>query len=374
MKRFLAALLALVCCAPSVSAESGYCSMKEIREETPERWTETYQTQWRTVEIDVPIEVPQIDKLPILKIDTGSSAVAQDRRTAYEYVCYNDSRGFDGFTSKALSMEYDLTPAQSRKLAGRFERGERPNVQPEGVTLGYEDALALCYEEIQRLWGLSASQAGLLEVTAYDGVYTLKRKNGEKIWGKRVDGRTGFWGFTFDQLFHGISMESCDNGNAYDDYFFIGTAARPIINFSIWSNDRYQASASVYGETAVVYEDVPLRSFADAKAAIEGEIIAGHLRYISKVKLCYIPYLDPAEKEALWLLPAWYVEGIYTGNAQKDLEPVYADDGSLAGYEGGVNDGMVVAYEANRGQLIDRKDTSSKRRNVPEIITWDKAE
>lgn len=371
MKRFLSMMLILLCCVPSAFAQGGYCSMKELAENTPARWTETYDTPWRTVEIDVAIEVPQVEKVPILKIDTGNTTVPQDKLTNYEYICFNDSRGFHGYTTKALDKQFDFTPAQGRKIAGCFGRGQEPNVQPEDVTLSYEDALLLCYQEMEHLWGLSASQAGLLEVTVYDGVYALKRKNGEKIWGKRIDNRTGFWGFTFEQLFHGIPMVSCDNGNAYNDYFFIPSAARPLVNFSIWSDSLYNTSTTLYGEREIVYEDVPVYSFADAKAAIEGEIMAGHLRYVSEVKFCYIPYLDPTDKDVLWLLPTWYVEGIYTGNAKKDLQPVYADDGTLAGYVGGVNDNMVVAFEANRGQLIDRKNTSKKRRNVPHVITWD---
>ena len=52
--------------------------------------------------------------------------------------------------------------------------------------------------------------------------------------------------------------------------------------------------------------------------------------------------------------------------------PVYDQEGgTLVGYEGGVNDNMVVAYEANQGKLIDRRDKSKNRRNVPGIITWD---
>ena len=172
-------------------------------------------------------------------------------------------------------------------------------------------------------------------------------------------------------MYQGIPTEPCDNGNAYDDYFSIKGAATSRISICIWSKDAYYVDANIRAEIETVYADVPLRSFADAKAAIEQEIMAGHLRSISKVKLCYIPYTDPSDQSLFWLLPTWYVEGIYTGNAKKDLLPVYDDEtGLLVGYDGGVNDNMVVAYEANLGRLIDRKATGKARRSVPEIITW----
>jgi len=119
-----------------------------------------------------------------------------------------------------------------------------------------------------------------------------------------------------------------------------------------------------------MYDDVPIKSFANAKAAIESEIMSGHLRRIDLVRLCYIPYIDPSDSSVFWLLPTWYLEGVYTKYAQRDLEPIYSESGDLVGYRD-ANDYMVVAYEANGGKLISRKETSSKRRNVPKIVTWD---
>lgn len=351
--------------------QQAYISMAELRAQTPARWTETYETPWRSIEIDTPIEVPQVDKMPIVKISKGGTEVEADKLADYGYIVYNDALGIQAYTSRALDQEFDMTPTQGRKIAGEFYDGERPDVQPEDVSLSYEDALAICEKEIDRLWGLDPSQAFLKNVTAYDGVYALRRQNGQKLWGERADERTGCWGFSFEQLYHGISMESCNNGNAYDDYFFIDCAARPFINFCLWAEGAYCVSASIYKELEVVYEDVPLHTFEEAKAAIEQEIMDGHLRWIGKMKLCYIPYLDPSDDSIFWLLPTWYVEGIYTGSAAKDLQPIYDEEnGILVGYAGGVNDNMVVVYEVNGGRLIDRRATHRGRRNVPEIITW----
>ena len=373
MKKLISLLLAaLTVLAPLGSlAETQYYNVSELREQTPAYWTESYQTKWRTIEIDAPIEMPQVEAFPILKISTNVATVAQDKLAAYRHIVYNDADWFEAYTAKALTKEFEETPSQRRKIAAEFAQGEIPNVQPEDVTISYDEALAFCYAEINRFWGLDASQVALKSTTAYDGVYAVRRQNGQKIWGKRVDNRTGFWSFYFERLYHGIPVEPCDNGNTYDDYFSIRGASTPRISICVWSKDIYYIDANIHAEIETVYADVPLKSFADAKAAIEQEILAGHLRSIGKVKLCYIPYTDPSDKSVFWLLPTWYVEGIYTGSAKKDLLPVYDDEtGLLVGYEGGVNDNMVVAYDANHGRLIDRKDTGNKRRNVSEIITW----
>lgn len=373
MKKHLSTLLLVfTLLAPLSSMARGQAySIAQLRAQTPARWAESYQTPWRIVDIDVPIEVPPVEAFPILKISAGVAAVAQDKLTAYEYVIQNDADWFEAYTTKALTKAFDETPSQSRKIAGHFTNGEIPNVQPEGVTLSYNEALAFCYAEIYRLWGLNASQVVLKSTTVYDGVYALRRQNGQKLWGKRADERTGFWSFYFERLYQGIPLEPCDNGNAYDDGFSVKGASTPRINLCLWSKDVYAIDANLRAEVETAYADVPLRPFADAKAAIEREIMAGHLRSLSKLKLCYLPYTDPTDKSLLWLLPAWYAEGIYTNDAKRELRPVYdSDTGALVGYEGGVNDNMSVAYEANQGRLIDRHSADKARRDVPEIIPW----
>lgn len=195
--------------------EQAYVSMAQLRMQVPARWTESYETPWRTIEIDVPIHMPQVDKMPVLKISTGGTEVEADKLAAYGYIVYHDALGLQAYTSRALARAFDITPTQGRKIAGSFNDGKRPDVQPEGVALVYEDALALCQQEIERLWGLNPTHAVLKSVTVYDGVYALRRQNGQKLWGNRADERTGAWEFSFEQLYHGISMEGCDNGNAY---------------------------------------------------------------------------------------------------------------------------------------------------------------
>lgn len=371
MKRFFVVLCAMLLCGSVAFGEGDYDTIAQVRQNTPARWTQTYDTKWRRVEIDVPIEIPRVDSVPVLKISTGGTEVATEKLSNYGHIVDMDAYWLEAYTDKKLLRALDYAPSEGIKLSADIYGEEKPSVQPEDVALSYEDALTFCRKEMQRLWGLSATQALLYNTQVYDGVYKLRRQSGQKLWGKRVDERTGFWCFSFEQQYHGISMESCSSGNAYDDDYFLDHSSTPRITFCLWSDNDYSVTANLHQELEVVYEDIPLRSFADAKAAIEEEIMAGHLRWIGKMKLCYIPYLDPSDKTVYWLLPTWYVEGIYTGNAQKELIPVYDQEGgTLVGYEGGVNDNMVVAYEANQGKLIDRRDKSKNRRNVPEIITW----
>lgn len=67
MKRMICLALCMMTLLASACAEE-YCSISEVCANTPARWTQTYDTKWRTIIIDTAIEVPQVDAFPILKV------------------------------------------------------------------------------------------------------------------------------------------------------------------------------------------------------------------------------------------------------------------------------------------------------------------
>jgi len=180
MKKSLAILLLLAALLTSASAESGYCSIQQVRVDTPHRWTETYETQWRTIEIDTPVMVPEVDAVPIVKISQGSGPVSDDKLTAYTVVAYNDAYSFRGYTDRKLNDELaEDNPERIRwRTAGTFFDGETPDIRPEDVDISYEDALRFCYTEIQRLFGLSADQLYLKDTDVCDGQYYFHKEQG----------------------------------------------------------------------------------------------------------------------------------------------------------------------------------------------------
>lgn len=56
------------------TAKAEWQSIKEVQENTPERWTESYETKWRTIQIDAQIDVPDVEKLPVIRV-TGAAPV-----------------------------------------------------------------------------------------------------------------------------------------------------------------------------------------------------------------------------------------------------------------------------------------------------------
>ena len=68
MKRFATMMGALLLMPTLALASSDMVSISELRQqvEAMGRWTKTYEAHGRTIEVDVPIIVPEVEKVPIL--------------------------------------------------------------------------------------------------------------------------------------------------------------------------------------------------------------------------------------------------------------------------------------------------------------------
>ena len=62
MKKWIAYfLLSLLALTPIPSlGQAQYVTINELRAQIPEKWTQTYETKWRTVEVDAPILLPDV--------------------------------------------------------------------------------------------------------------------------------------------------------------------------------------------------------------------------------------------------------------------------------------------------------------------------
>lgn len=359
--RIISLLLGLLILTPSARADT-FCSIQEIVESTPQRWTETYETKWRTINIDVSIDVPFVAEFPIVKVRL-MPAVSNDKLCEYD----GSIRNLEGSFTADRKKDDSLPPNSRPMTVYTYLDGAEPQEQPENVVLTYEEALQLCQQEIERLWGLKDTDFTVEKVVVENRIYHYSRKGGKIVWGKPINDE-GRYKITLGQLIHGIDVEG--GKECYDRLGLESeTALHHVSCYIAFSNlHNMKIRAALYDELDVVYDDVPLLPFSRAKEAIETEIYAGHLRSIDEMKLCYIPYLDAKDSHVLWLLPAWYVRGIYTRDAQKELI-TETDEDRQETYEN--LERREVIYQAQKGELIDYLDQSKSRRVVPAVLTWE---
>ena len=71
MKKFLTVLCVLLLVPTLATANSNMVSISELRQqvETMERWTQTYEAHGRTIEVDVPIIVPEVEEFPVFSVE-----------------------------------------------------------------------------------------------------------------------------------------------------------------------------------------------------------------------------------------------------------------------------------------------------------------
>ncbi len=344
-------------------AES-YTSIQQIVETTPERWTETYETKWRTIQVDAEIIVPNVETFPIITIQKMPK-LSSSLLTEYSSIQKNRDASF---CFEKLKDDY-LHVNEGYKTNVAYEQNEIPSEMPENVDITFDEAKALALSEANRLWGLNEDDLLLTRTRISSCVYKYKETNGVKTWGSAVT-KQGRFHFSFAQLFHGIEME--DGRSCYLDLSVSreSTMCSPSYFISFSSNlDNAKVRAILYTEKEVIYDDVPLLPFSAAKEAIEQEIYAGRLRTIDEVKLCYVSYLDPNDAKTIWLLPAWYVVGDYSRDPEEEYKYTY-DKYTGEEVDNGLEQ-LEVIFQAQAGTLIDYTATSNSRRNVISIITWE---
>lgn len=195
MKKRIAILFLLSMFLSTVHAESNYQTIQQIKADTPERWVQTYETTWRTISVDVPIQVPNVDAVPIIRVKRKDK---MDGDLISDYPVIQNYTGYLVLYSDKAFYDYDPPLNISRQKLGVFSRDEIPNVTPEYNDIPYEQALAFCYDTFATL-GINAKDELLMkDVTVWSGFYKTQKMNGKKIYTEYQSG-TGMWSFDFVQ-------------------------------------------------------------------------------------------------------------------------------------------------------------------------------
>ena len=353
MKRLicLSLLMAMVC--TTAFCEEWY-SMGEIRGKTPDRWTQTYETRWRTVSIDTAIEIPQVDTFPILKVKRIPT-VDEELLPADTYIRINAPGALQFYTGKS---EYVLKDNTMYKSVDHYPGPELPQVLAEECSFTPQDALDLAYAQVFHLYGLDGSHFRLDETLVYSRIWQFKGKKTNPTYTVAVTVE-GSYTIRLDQLLYGIPYFSCDE--VYDDGWRGKWLNDARVSVAYRGADGYMVLAVLWQVEEVVCMDTTLLSFAEAKIAFEQEIMAGRLRTVDTVSLGYAPYADPDEPDMFWLMPVWYVRGGYSMDPKREFKPWLNEDGSI------IDDGIErreVVFDAQHGELMDRKAEGKKRRMV----------
>ena len=381
MKKWIAwAMLALMALTPISSlGQAQYVTINELRAQIPEKWTQTYETKWRTVEVDAPILLPDVDAVPILKVNYDMS----------EPLLTAEESGWDGVESRdgALILYNDeqKTPfkVDGKPINGSAEAKEvwQSDFAPESTYVPMSD---ITFGEICDRIRAEVTRFG------YDPD-NFEIETPTRLWAQHWF----YSGRKKDALPGQILMEA-----------YAKLDGIPILNHiisALWNHEAgesrtdemqgsFQLSAGYDGYSQQLShlfvdrvkpverlaEDVPLCPLDQVIAAVEEEISAGHIRKIFEVRFGYALYNEPGvylgkdmpqmdyRTITYYAKPVWQVNCLYVPSATGKLRTTFQD----ANDERNTLDYYQLLVDAQTGELI-RESTEKTRCEFKGFLRWE---
>ena len=348
----VAALLMLLPTALSAGslAAADYVSIKELRETLPQRWTGQYVVEngaykqlekGDTVAVDVPIVVPEVDAVPVVRITWEPPAEGLDG--SLEVVR-------DDWNAKGINRNFPMDELAFPVLEDHM------TFTPE---LPWEEAPAIAMAEFQKWMPFMKDK----ELTPY-----FHRSYGDS------DGN-GFQGIYFYTTYYGIphfignypfrqelkSEKSEVEGRAI--------APHSMVAMRIKRPGEFCTNIYTSKEVGVDIDDIPLLSFDRIMEVLEQWVTDGYVYSLNEVSFGYMCFIDPEKKgEEFVLLPVWAAKG----RTREDLSLPFDLKTDQAVKDRGGYFSSDIVINAQTGQAYDLlNDKRPDRLHVPHIITWD---
>ncbi len=344
-----------------------YLTVKQMLEHPPARWTQVYETKWRTVSIDVQPVLPQADKIPVLKVvpdfwlpDVSAlgagwkSEVSRPGSTTFRAYLDDVDQEERGTHSETISTNY-YPPFN---MNASYAQGNDLTLND---ILNHLKSIMGATGEGQAQWQYDRPNRVLVNTT-------VSKKTGELL-------LPGSYYVSLNQQMQGVTV-LCHVLDGVDH----AKDEEMRLHNGLTFHTRTLQSVSLGGKqvkvTDVLADDVPLCGFDKVKAAIEEEIQSGHIRKIFDVELGYALYNEPGVSRkpgAEWMktavfyaVPVWHVNCYYVENGKKEIRD----------YKGtGVSERGEIEYKtlivnAQTGVIMDRSDNRKGCGDYAGFISW----
>ena len=360
MKKILFALCVLLLVPTLATANSNMVSISELRQqvETMERWTQTYEAHGRTIEVDIPIYIPNEKELAVYDCSAYTEYIknpnSDDKNNVYSY---NENlreltKEKDG-TSEADIEVYDKG-TELRVMLNNPEdllgKNKNDNIKiKEYGFYQYQVDDKVTYAENNEM-SLEEAEKYLEEIVEY---FIKDEYNGIDIDYIKIAGRgrktksytdeelgeyvdyypKGSYFFNYYQVIHKIpimmtiiaTLNNKQENKIYGDLFeYWGTTGgicQIMDRNSFWLTIKWMKIEKEHEETVKL---LPIEQIINT---VEKEIKAGHVRNVYALKLGYIIYLNDRSPETYTLYPMWVLDCDYVENKNKEIKVnPYSDD------------------------------------------------
>jgi hypothetical protein len=306
----------------------------DLRAETEAGWHRTYEAYGRTVTVDIPVQVPDVDALASITATLlPVSAYAPDTTGSYEGI--DDGDHFYYNAPGAFRVD---TPNQTT-LRSFSKADEDTASAPRGMEM---QSLVVYFNDLDWDTAYTFNQP----TTVRDADALLSRTAAEyfpeyppAFTPHRVDANAGMRQYDaatrtfsgepwensnaplivyFDQVLNGVPVlgyvNPDDVGRGYSSYL------GGIVIFQDKGMDSLYTSTEIYGlgQDTVVDEDVSLCDFSQILAYLEQLISQGRLRKVTSLRPGYAAVYDQDGESTL--RPAWALEGELFDSAHADYQ------------------------------------------------------
>ena len=418
MKKILFALCVLLLVPTLALANSDMVSVSELRQQVERmgRWTASYEAYKREIEVDIPIDIPEVNAVPIVQV-SGYYAVDQEGRLTRDGTKLNKigNDGFDIYEEDGLMTYLGTIDADGEIKAASFEQDKTvlflayynspSNLRTHKVK--YDSKVYYPYEvDADKIYAednpqsAAAAKAYLERVLGYfypesDNSIALRylevRSRGHKV--KGLDDYKlgdyvknypmGTYALSFCQtiqgipVYHDVGWRLDTTGNAPHE--LINDAwkkTEPIMGisdnrFEFMGDDSFEMLVRWVKEVGVIEEDVPLAPLSNIISSVEDEIKKGHIRKVYALRLGYGCYITEESPETYVLYPTWICECDYMD------DPKWEIDEWAYNLEKGFNKKYsfkTLVINAQTGEMDDPYLSKKEQIFCPTIITWEDAQ
>ena len=360
MKGFAGMMGALLLMPTLALASGDMVSISELRQqvEMMGRWTQTYEAHGRTIEVDIPIYIPNEKELAVYDCSAYTEYIknpnSDDKNNVYSYnenlrelTKENDGTSEADIEVYGKGTELRIMLNNPEDLLGK-NKNDNIKIKEYGF-YQYQVDDKVTYAENNEM-SLEEAEKYLEEIVEY---FIKDEYNGIDIDYIKIAGRgrktksytdeelgeyvdyypKGSYFFNYYQTLHKIpimmtiiaTLNNKQENKIYGDLFeYWGTTGgicQIMDRNSFWLTIKWMKIEKEHEETVKL---LPIEQIINT---VEKEIKAGHVRNVYALKLGYIIYLNDRSPETYTLYPMWVLDCDYVENKNKEIKVnPYSDD------------------------------------------------
>ena len=411
MKRF-AGMMGALLLVPTLALASGdMVSISELRQqvEAMGQWTKIYEAHGRTIEVDVPIIVPEVDEFPVFSVEpyyavyeqrltrdgTMLEKIGEDGRCSV----YAESNllSEEGIIGKARVLDLDdfeqvvfdanySSPIDEHNLNTKYTSEffypyeiEQVYTYAEDNPASLEDAVT----NLEKIIGYFYPEEPAVMVDRVElrsRLHKVKGIDDYNLGDYVEDYPSGTYNLSIREMMDGIPMYvdvgdrlsldlASDKGKkGVNDFWRKNVKLWRVRDnyFEFMNKSRFELDTVWLKRVNKIEEDVPLKNVDVIIRNLEKEIGQGKIRRIYALKLGYCVYFSDEGENIYTIYPAWICECDYSESAKEELKKSeqVQDDRKQYYYK-------QLVINAQTGQIEPYLIKKQELAYCPQIITWE---